>query len=178
MTEAAITRTGVIGLGAMGLRWHATWSPRGSRCTAPISTRMRWVAASTHGVHPCGSAGRNRRSRGSRRADGGDRCAGQDLVRASGPPRPPAGPGAVICIASSDRAADLPRSRRRRGRPRYRGDRHAGRGSARRPPIMGSWSSTRAARSAGSSGRRLRYVRSGARSFMSARSAAARSPRP
>jgi 3-hydroxyisobutyrate dehydrogenase-like beta-hydroxyacid dehydrogenase len=100
MTEAAITRTGVIGLGAMGLQMARHMVAKGFEVHGTDIDQDALRRASTHGVRPCGSA-----------AEIGDHAEVvvlmvatdaqvDDLVRASGL-LDRLRPGAVICIASS-----------------------------------------------------------------------------
>jgi 3-hydroxyisobutyrate dehydrogenase-like beta-hydroxyacid dehydrogenase len=100
MTEAAITRTGMIGLGAMGLQMARHMVAKGFEVCGTDIDPDAMRRASAHGVRLCGSA-----------AEIGDRAdivvlmvatdaQVDDLVRASGL-LDRLSPGAVVCIASS-----------------------------------------------------------------------------
>jgi 3-hydroxyisobutyrate dehydrogenase-like beta-hydroxyacid dehydrogenase len=100
MTEAAITRTAVIGLGAMGLQMARHMVAKGFEVYGTDIDPDAMRRASAHGVRLCGSA-----------AEIGDRAdlvvlmvatdaQVDDLIRASGL-LDRLRPGAVVCIASS-----------------------------------------------------------------------------
>jgi 3-hydroxyisobutyrate dehydrogenase-like beta-hydroxyacid dehydrogenase len=100
MTETAITRTGVIGLGAMGLQMARHMVAKGFEVCGTDIDQDAMGRAAGHGVRTCGTA-----------AEVGDRAEVvvlmvatdaqvNDLVRASGL-LDRLRPGAVICIASS-----------------------------------------------------------------------------
>jgi 3-hydroxyisobutyrate dehydrogenase-like beta-hydroxyacid dehydrogenase len=100
MTEPAITRTGVIGLGAMGLQMARHMVAKGFEVCGTDIDPAAMQRASAHGVRPCGSA-----------AEIGDRAdvvvlmvatdaQVDDLVRTSGL-LDRLRRGAVVCIASS-----------------------------------------------------------------------------
>jgi len=100
MTEPAITKTGVIGLGAMGLQMARHVVARGFEVYGTDIDPEAMRRASTHGVRPCGSA-----------AEVGEHAEivvlmvatdaqVDDLVRTSGL-LDRLRPGAVICISSS-----------------------------------------------------------------------------
>jgi len=100
MTEAAVTRTGVIGLGAMGLQMARHMAAKGFEVAGTDIDPEAMRRAAAHGVRTCASA-----------AEVGDHAEVvvlmvatdaqvDDLVRASGLLER-LRPGAVICIASS-----------------------------------------------------------------------------
>ena len=100
MTETAITRTGVIGLGAMGLQMARHMAAKGFEVCGTDIDHDAMRRASAHGVRPCGSA-----------AEIGNHveivvvmvatdAQVEDVIRASGL-LDRLRPGAVICIASS-----------------------------------------------------------------------------
>src|SRR6266849_820845 len=100
MTEATITRTGVIGLGAMGLQMARHMAAKGFEVYGADIDQDAVRRASAHGVRPCGSA-----------AAVGERAEiivvmvatdaqVEDVIRASGL-LDRLRPGAVICISSS-----------------------------------------------------------------------------
>jgi 3-hydroxyisobutyrate dehydrogenase-like beta-hydroxyacid dehydrogenase len=100
MTEATITKTGVIGLGAMGLQMARHMAAKGFEVYGADIDPDAMHRASAHGVHPCGSA-----------AEVGERAEiivvmvatdGQveEVIHASGL-LDRLRPGAVVCIASS-----------------------------------------------------------------------------
>jgi len=100
MTETAIARTGVIGLGAMGMQMARHMAAKGFEVCGTDIDHEAMHRASAHGVRPCGSA-----------AEVGDHAGivvvmvatdaqVEDVIRASGL-LDRLRPGAVICIASS-----------------------------------------------------------------------------
>ena len=100
MTETAITRTGVIGLGAMGMQMARHMAAKGFEVCGTDIDHEAMRRASAHGVRPCGSA-----------AEVGDLAEivvvmvatdaqVEDVIRSSGL-LDRLRPGAVICIASS-----------------------------------------------------------------------------
>ncbi len=100
MTQAIITRTGVIGLGAMGLAMARHMAAKGFEVYGADIDQDAMRRASAHGVRPCGSA-----------AEVGERAEivvvmvatdaqVQDVIRNSGL-LDRLRPGAVTCISSS-----------------------------------------------------------------------------
>jgi 3-hydroxyisobutyrate dehydrogenase-like beta-hydroxyacid dehydrogenase len=100
MTEAMITKTGVIGLGAMGLQMARHMAGKGLEVYGADIDPDAMRRASAHGVHPCGSA-----------AEVGEHAEiivvmvatdaqVEEVIRTSGL-LDRLRPGAVICIASS-----------------------------------------------------------------------------